>query len=311
MSWMNGMSQQNTTKIINPHDQFFRTSLANKQVAQEFLQTWLPKILAKNVNFDILEPQNRSFVDDIRKESMVDVLFKTKIKERDAYLYLLLEHQSTPDPLMPFRVLKYLCNVMDRHLKIHKTNKLPLVYPMVVYHGKQEYNYSNNIDDLVDAPKELVQEYFLKPFQLVDLRKIDDLSLQQQTWSGVMAFALKHIFARNILPHLEDMIELLQKVVLKGGQDYIEIVLEYLLSGGESSDLIDLFKLIDAEQSPEIGDKIMTIAELLRQEGRQEGKQEVAARMIAIGADPKFIVAVTGLSLDKIRALKKKSSLMA
>lgn len=65
--------------------------------------------------------QPRSYINEVRQESEVDVLFKTTIDHKAAYLYFLLEHQSKPDPLMPFRLLKYLCNIMDDHLKTHKT----------------------------------------------------------------------------------------------------------------------------------------------------------------------------------------------
>ena len=50
------------------------------------------------------------------------------IEGHEAYIYLLLEHQSTPDRLMPFRMLKYICNIIDQHLKTHDTKikKFPL-----------------------------------------------------------------------------------------------------------------------------------------------------------------------------------------
>nr|MBN5937264.1 Rpn family recombination-promoting nuclease/putative transposase [Legionella anisa] len=51
--------------------------------------------------------QPRSYINEVRQESEVDVLFKTTIDNKKAYLYFLLEHQSKPDPLMPFRLLKY------------------------------------------------------------------------------------------------------------------------------------------------------------------------------------------------------------
>ena len=80
--------------------------------------------------------------------------FKTKIEGREAYLYLLLEHQSTPDKLMPFRLLKYMCNIIDHHLTTHGTKHdkiIPLIYPVVIYHGKRKYPFSNNLGDLIDA----------------------------------------------------------------------------------------------------------------------------------------------------------------
>src|SRR5215207_8333646 len=106
---------KNIKNISNAHDQFFRTAMSNKRVAREFLLKYLPEDLTRDINFDILELKNRSFINDLRNESMVDVLFQTVLKDKETYIYLLLEHQSTPDELMPFRLLKYLCNIIDDH----------------------------------------------------------------------------------------------------------------------------------------------------------------------------------------------------
>ncbi|HAT9776582.1 TPA: hypothetical protein JBD69_11280 [Legionella pneumophila subsp. pneumophila] len=40
-------------------------------------------------------------------KSLKLMCYKTTIDNKKAYLYFLLEHQSKPDPLMPFRLLKY------------------------------------------------------------------------------------------------------------------------------------------------------------------------------------------------------------
>ncbi len=50
-------------------------------------------------------------------------------------MYALIEHQSTPDKLMAFRLLRYGLAAMQRHLDAgHDT--LPLVVPILFYHGK-------------------------------------------------------------------------------------------------------------------------------------------------------------------------------
>ncbi|QDQ40184.1 Rpn family recombination-promoting nuclease/putative transposase [Legionella geestiana] len=306
------MNKKNS--ISNAHDQFFRTAMANKQVAREFLKTWLPGELCQLIDFEQMEMQSRSQINDLRQESEVDVLFKTTVDGHEAYLYLLLEHQSTPDVLMPFRLLKYLCNIIDQHLKTHGGNKIPLIYPTVIYHGKRKYPYSTNLADLVDAPKELVDRYFLKPFQLIDLGQIDDETLKQHAWSGVMEFALKHIFARDILPWLKEITGTLHQLDKTGGRDYIEIVLQYLLERGELSDREAFFNLIDTQISHEVGEKIMSLAEQLKEEGRIEGELkgefkkslEIARRMLEAGSDTVFIEKVTGLSLAQIKPLQKK-----
>jgi len=299
------MNKTKKNQISNAHDQFFRTAMADKRVARDFLMAWLPGELCQRFDFEQLEIQPRSHINDVRQESAVDVLFKTMIEGHEAYIYLLLEHQSTPDPLMPFRMLKYMCNIIDHHLKTHGGKKIPLIYPLVIYHGKRKYPFSTDLNDLVDAPPSLIDRYFLKPFQLIDLGQIDDETLKQHAWSGVMEFALKHIFARDILPFLKDIADTLHQLDNAGGRDFIAIVLQYLLERGELSDKEAFFKLIDTQISHEVGEKIMSLAEQLKEEGRIEKERELAKRMLDEGAEPAFVAKVTGLSLDKIKMMQK------
>ena len=166
---------------------------------------------------------------------------------------------------------------------------------------------------MIDAPPSLIDRYFLKPFQLIDLGQIDDETLKQHTWSGVMSFALKHIFARDVLPWLKEITDILHQLDNEGGRDFIAIVLQYLLERGELSDKEAFFKLIDTQISHEVGEKIMSLAQQLKEEGRIEGmhegelkkEKEIAKRLLDAGSDPAFVAKVTDLSLDKIKMLQK------
>ena len=201
--------EQPKKHVAKAHDHFFKTMMSDKRVAREFFEAHLPKDVLAQIDLNVLELQSASYIDDMRKESIADMLFKTRIGGREAYLYILVDHQSKPDELMPFRTFKYLCNVIDQCLKGSDSKKIPLILPLVVYHGKQPWHYTTNINDLVDAPKELVDAYFLKPFILIDLNKIEDKVLKQKTWAGVMELTLKHIFAKDMLPYIKEIIELL------------------------------------------------------------------------------------------------------
>ena len=257
--------------VTNPHDQFFREAMKDKRVAQEFLEKHLPAELCAVVNFNHLVLQPRSQSNAVRRESIVDLLFKTYIAGKESYIYLLLEHQSTPDPLMAFRVIEYTINAIRDHLKKHDTRKVPLIFPLVIYHGKP-YQFEQDINNLVDAPKELVDRYFLKPFQLVDLNEIADEELKQHMWSGVMEFSLKHIFERDMLPFLREIAPTLKTLVHQGGDDFIGVVLQYIIESAEISDNDALIELINTNVSYEIGEKIMTPAEKWRQEGELRGE---------------------------------------
>lgn len=309
------VTSKNKNKVWYPHDQFFRTAMSDKRVAKEFLKAHLPKALSKAVDFDALVLEPRHYVSEVRQAAVVDVLFKTKLDGHESYVFLLLEHQSTPDKLMPFRMLKYMCNIIDEHLRKHKTAKIPLIYPLVVYHGRRPYPFSTAIYDLVDAPKALVDAYFLKPFQLIDLGQIEDDVLRQKAWSGVMAFVLKHIFSRDLLPHLKVLMPLLHQLVGENGREHVEIVLQYVLEQGDIGDKEAFFQLVDERVSHEVGEKIMSLGKVLREEGKleglqegkleglQEGKWQVARKMLIEGVEPVFIAKVTGLSLKVIQRI--------
>jgi len=72
------MKNKNTQTIVtNPHDQFFRDSMKNKRVAKEFLQKHLPSDLCASIDFNQLTLQPRSQSNAVRRESIVDLLFKT------------------------------------------------------------------------------------------------------------------------------------------------------------------------------------------------------------------------------------------
>ena len=140
-----------------------------------------------------------------------------------------------------------------------------------------------------------------------------------------MEFALKHIFARDILPWLKDIAQILHQLDNSGGRDFIETVLHYLLIRGELSDKNAFFNLIDTQISHEVGEKIMSLAEQLKAEGRIEGRVEgkmegkmeglmeglkkgqieIAKKMLDENSDPVFVLKVTGLSLDEINMLQK------
>lgn len=298
--------------IAQAHDHFFRLALSDKAIAKSFLMAHLPKALAALIDFDQLALQSGSYIDDLRQESIADVLFQATIQGYKGYLYLLIDHQSKPDKLMPFRILKYTCNVIDKYLKESDGKKIPFVFPLVVYHGKQVWKYSTDIRDLIDAPKKLIDEYFLHPFSLIDLNSIEDKILKDHAIAGIMELTLKHIFAKNMQPYAEEIIHLLKYWAVPEKNYFAEATLGYILDRGQLSNLEGFLKLVKVELSEEIGEKVMNAAEQLIQKGIQQGMQqgaeqerkEIIRRLYANGLSAQNIVDITGFDIQEIKALK-------
>jgi predicted transposase/invertase (TIGR01784 family) len=293
-------------RIPYAHDHFFKMMMADKRVAKEFFSTHLPPDLLESVDLECLDLQPSDYIDDLRKQSVADLLFKTKIADATGYLYLLVDHQSKPDILMPFRVLKYVCNIMSQHLDTTNSKRFPLVFPIVLYHGNKPWNFSVDLKDLVDAPKDLIDRYFLKPFQLIDLNKISDNLIRDRVWSGIMEFALKHIYARDMLPYLPTILEIIHHLEKLDGEKIIENVIIYLLDRGEWSDRDKLIHSLETNLDSDMGRRVMTLAEQWRTEGRFEQNLEIAKRLLSEGADFAFIVKITNLDFSVIEKLGKK-----
>ena len=113
-------------KVSHPHDSLFKNSMKDVRVAREFFENHLSLEMLKVVDLNYLELVPNTYVDGTLASSESDILYKTRISGEVGYLFLLAEHQSTPDKLLPFRLLKYIICIWDNYSKQHKAEKLRL-----------------------------------------------------------------------------------------------------------------------------------------------------------------------------------------
>src|SRR3546814_1560203 len=95
-----------TKSRISPHDRYIRSMMTNPKVIQEFFESNLPQEIKEVIDFSSITPRKDSFIDDKLRLQIADILFSVKFRGELGYLYLLLEHASTPDMMLPFRMLK-------------------------------------------------------------------------------------------------------------------------------------------------------------------------------------------------------------
>ncbi|WP_423063209.1 Rpn family recombination-promoting nuclease/putative transposase [Candidiatus Paracoxiella cheracis] len=300
--------------INNIHDKYFRSAMSNLRVAKDFMEQHLPRAILAVTDLSTLKLQKESFIDANFKQVMSDVLYQAKIKGRDSYIYLLAEHQSTPDRLMALRLLRYSCRIMAHHVENNKGAELPVVVPLVFYHGQQRYPYSTDLFDLFGDSRELAKSVLLEPFHLIDVNTIPDETLKQRVWSGVLTLMQKHIYERDVLKYFEAVLPLLRELMTNHEESYILSTVHYVIDAGSINDIERLIRLTH-ELSPEIGDEAMTLAERLRLEGRTIGKaegkiegrieaaKEIAKNLLAKGVDPSMVAQATDLPFETISSI--------
>jgi recombination-promoting nuclease RpnB len=84
--------------------------------------------------------------------------------------------------------------------------------------------------------------------------------------------AKKHVFARDLLAYMPQIITFWQELIAQGEEDYILESSNYLLSAAEISDKRKFFKMIQENLTTDVGERVMTIAQQLKAEGREEGR---------------------------------------
>ncbi|MEX1056183.1 MAG: Rpn family recombination-promoting nuclease/putative transposase, partial [Natronospirillum sp.] len=305
----------------NPHDRFFRNAMENKAVAQGFMQYYLPSHIRDALDLDSLSLEHDSYLDPALRETVSDLVYRCQLAGEPAYLALLVEHQSTPDPHMPVRIGHYLFSLLTKHLKLKPNEPLAPVHALVFYHGSQTpYPYSMSLADCFKDPLGLMKTLFLQPIPLVDINQLSDEELKQQQWVGIVARVLKHIRE----PHIDTyLLEWLFDCATLGNQshqqlDFIRTLLNYVTRTGNVIDIDHLVEESHRLPKP-IGETFMTIAEQLeargiakgeakgeakgKAEGKVEGITETALNLLKEGTNPQFVAKVTGLSLEDVMKL--------
>ena len=94
--------------------------------------------------------------------------------------------------------------------------------------------------------------------------------------------------------------------------EYFETLIRYIFNAAKSLAKNDINKIIKQVKTnyPEGGEVVMTIARILREEGRMEGllkgREDVARRSLLKGLTVEDIVEITGLKRETIEEIKKK-----
>jgi len=300
-----------------PHDSVFRQIFGVPENAASQMRAVLPPGLANRLDLDRLTRVPASFVDEALKWRYSDLLFTAPLDGRDAFVYLLVEHQSSADPLMAFRMLRYVTRIWDHHLRDHpRARQLPAVIPLVVHHGRGRWTSPVRLLELIDldpAAKQAMQAYLPRfEFLLDDLADVDGLHLRERelTPSALITLLLLKTAAGNprITAELRPWAGQLRAILDQpsGGEAFIAILTYIeLVSEAPASELRNLA----ASLGPDAEEAYVTTAEMLRAEGEARGearwRAEALAQVLTVkfGPLPESVSqTVHGASSDQIQA---------
>ena len=281
-----------------PHDAVFKQFLYHPDTARDFLDIYLPSTLRELCDLQTLKLESGSFIEDSLRASYSDVLWSLKTNEGDGYIYVVIEHQSSPDAHMAFRLMRYAMAAMQRHLDAgHKT--LPLVIPMLFYHGAlSPYPFSLCWLDEFDDPI-VARQLYSATFPLVDITVIPDDEIMQHRRIALLELMQKHIRKRDLMGLVEQLVSLLATGYANDSQ--LKTLFNYMMQFGNTPH-VDKFIREVAHRVPQQKERLMTIAEVLQQEAKQQEALRIAQMMLANGISHEIILKITGLSAKDLLA---------
>jgi predicted transposase/invertase (TIGR01784 family) len=305
-------------EIHHPHDLMVRAVLSDLAEATSFLQRHLPQEVIQALNWSTLKLVEGSFVDEDLRRSEADVLYEVErvSGEDSVWLYLLLEHQSTPDRWMRFRLLKYCCRIWDFSFREHpEQRELRAIVPLVFYQGARSWSYATEFADLF---AESVRDWPGIPrfsHELIDQSGMQPEEVQGELKAQMMQLLLMAAYhpALAWMKQVARLLETLSTLPPRGGIDYVRLFVLYILETQEP-EAAESFREVLRRHAPAVGDDLMTYAQELLAQGEERGEVRTQVRIIEgflrAGATWAMIEEATGVNESQFQALKQQVEAM-
>jgi predicted transposase YdaD len=301
------------SKQENPHDRFFKETLGDPELAAEFLTLYLPPELSDVLDTSRLVIGDTSMADLRLETHLADLLFQVGLKTGgEAYIYILPEHKSYPDKWVGLQSLSYETRLFEA-AKARKAKRLPVVIPVVVYHGKRPWPAKSSFIDLFGLAPDLA---FMRPYlprfdyHLVDLSRYEDEQIIGSAPLSAAFLLLKYVFRPELDEKFPQAFQQLGQAGLPQARLEARAVLmtNYLLRTSEVDENKLRDELMDAV-GEEASDRVMIttadrmearmkariVASIIEEEkpywlqqGQQIGQQAGSANLILLQARQRF-----------------------
>jgi predicted transposase YdaD len=165
--------------LAHPHDRLAKHFLANVDLAADFLRNYVDREVVDKLDLDWLQCESPVKVDSELVEGIGDLRFSAGFKGsgRGLEVFIFLEHQSSPDPFIGFRMLKYIVSSYQEFAQgkgkaAGGGGIFPYPLAVVLYHGESPWSGPLKMRELIKRHAGLPGEVLDFPVFLVDLAKI-------------------------------------------------------------------------------------------------------------------------------------------
>lgn len=155
---MPGREQSRGRLTAQPHDAIIKFTFSQREHATGLLRAALPPEIAATIRFSTLVVEKIHFVDRGLRGRYADLLFSARLGDEPGaarvYMHVVLEHQSTVDPLMIFRMGATMWRRWEQLVLDEPGRRtLPLIIPILIHHSKTGWTAATSFEDIVAVPE--------------------------------------------------------------------------------------------------------------------------------------------------------------
>jgi len=274
----------------SPHDALFKSAFSQPDVARGELELLLPEAISAHVDLATLEVRPGSFVDEDLRHTHTDLLYAIRTTSgRDAFVYVLFEHQSSFDATMPLRLLRYVVRVWESWQRDHpEASALPIVLPLLLHHGSTGWRAEPELASMLDADHELLEATrpFVPHFRFLldDLEALTVDALASRVLSAVTRLVQLALWSSRSSARLRAAAPFMQQITATVARDestraLLAQLYVYLLRAAQPDiDVREVRTILLEVAGPHGREDVMNAAEQLIEQGRAEGLETGLAK---------------------------------
>jgi predicted transposase/invertase (TIGR01784 family) len=281
------------------YDRSYKDLFSRPEMVRDLLTGFVQEDFIDDIDFSKLEKLGTTYILEEYEKRETDLILKLNIKGQEAYLYILIELQSSPDKFIALRVLEYLVGFYQDLLKQKDKlpDKLPPVFPIVLYTGKEPFNCAVSVEELIDKPYKRLMKYIPRfEYYKIDINEVNEGKYGELIELENIVAACFNVVRAKTKKEMKEALYKLLEIVRKYG-DYLQRALDIWLKKFFEK------KGVDIEKITLIGGKEMIdeVIDQIYEEGIEKGKLEIIKKFSKKGFSIEELAELTELSVEELK----------
>ncbi|TVQ22278.1 MAG: hypothetical protein EA383_15735 [Spirochaetaceae bacterium] len=172
------------SELRRSHDSAWKYLFSSPKVVHQLLTRFVDDEVFSGVTVEDITPFDKSFVSDEFLDRESDVIYRVRSGDRDVYIYVLIEFQSTVDKSIPIRMLHYILGLYDQFYRTSQAGKLPAVFPILLYNGNERWTVPRNVRELIEPA---IAERYIPSFEYYPIIEQDISDETLERIHGILA----------------------------------------------------------------------------------------------------------------------------